>query len=330
MGPGAAGVPGERVPGRCPEPAGLADSSPVRADPCRVRPRDGLQRRPLGGDGQRAAGDPAIRERYEFWAFSYDSGNPIVYSSMILRDSLTDAVHRLDPEGTDPGLKQMVVIGHSQGGLLTKMTVVSTGSKLYEAVFAKPIDQLNVSEETRDIVRRVMFVEPLPFVKQVVFISTPHRGSFLAANEFVTDPAPPDRQHAGAPGEGHRRAAAEWRGRPRDPGGKSHADRGGQHVAAAPVHQDALDHPDRPRGGGVLHHRREGQRPDRDGRRWRRQVRERAHRRREVGAGGPMGALGPGPARRPSWRSGGSSSRARSEISGAKRGPSTAHHPDRR
>ena len=131
--------------------------------------------------------DPAIRERYEFWAFSYDSGNPIVYSSMILRDALTDAVHRLDPEGKDPGLEQMVVIGHSQGGLLTKMTVVSTGSKLYDAVFTRPIDQLNVSEETRDIVRRVMFVEPLPFVKQVVFICTPHRGSFLAANAFVTE-----------------------------------------------------------------------------------------------------------------------------------------------
>ena len=131
-------------------------------------------------------GDPAIRERYEFWAFSYDTGNPIVYSSMILRDSLTDAVRLLDPDGMDPGLKRMVVIGHSQGGLLTKMTVVDTGSKLYDAAFKSPIDQLNVSAETRDIVRRAMFVEPLPFVKQVIFISTPHRGSFLAARGFVT------------------------------------------------------------------------------------------------------------------------------------------------
>jgi pimeloyl-ACP methyl ester carboxylesterase len=129
--------------------------------------------------------DPTIRDRYEFWAFSYDSGSPIVFSSMILRDALTSAVHLLDPEGKDPGLRQMVVIGHSQGGLLTKMTVVNTGSRLYDAAFKKPLDQLNISEETRDIVRKTMFVEPLPFVKHVIFICTPHRGSYLAAREFV-------------------------------------------------------------------------------------------------------------------------------------------------
>jgi len=128
--------------------------------------------------------DPAIRERYEFWFFSYDTGNPIVYSSMLLRDALTGAVARLDPQGTDPGLNQMVVIGHSQGGLLTKMTAVTTGSKLYDAAMKKPLDQLTISEETRTQIRHAMFVEPLPFVKQIIFISTPHRGSYQA-REFV-------------------------------------------------------------------------------------------------------------------------------------------------
>ncbi len=128
--------------------------------------------------------DPAIRQHYEFWFFSYDTGNPIVYSSMLLRDALTDAVARLDPQGTDPGLKEMVVIGHSQGGLLTKMTAVSTGSKLYDASVKKPLDSLKISDDTRALIRHSMFVEPLPFVKQVIFICTPHRGSFQA-HEFV-------------------------------------------------------------------------------------------------------------------------------------------------
>jgi len=130
-------------------------------------------------------GDPAIRDRYDFWAFSYDTGNPILYSSMILRDALTSAVKALDPEGKDPGLQQMVVIGHSQGGLLTKMMVVNTGSRFYDGVFKRPIDQLNVSDETREIVRRSMFVAALPFVKRVIFITTPHRGGYQAASELV-------------------------------------------------------------------------------------------------------------------------------------------------
>ena len=128
--------------------------------------------------------DPVIRERYEFWFFSYDTGNPIPFSSMLLRDALTSAVKGLDPDGKDPGLKQMVVIGHSQGGLLTKMTAVTTDSKLYDAAMKKPLAELKVSNETRSLILHSMFVEPLPFVKQVIFICTPHRGSYQA-KQFV-------------------------------------------------------------------------------------------------------------------------------------------------
>ena len=61
--------------------------------------------------------DPRFWQHYELWLFIYNTGNPIAYSGMLLRDALTKAVADLDPEGKDPGLKQMVVIGHSQGRL---------------------------------------------------------------------------------------------------------------------------------------------------------------------------------------------------------------------
>src|SRR5262249_28329278 len=63
--------------------------------------------------------DPRIHAQYQFWFFSYSTGNPIAYSAMLLRESLEHAVAQLDPEGKDPALHRMVVIGHSQGGLLT-------------------------------------------------------------------------------------------------------------------------------------------------------------------------------------------------------------------
>jgi hypothetical protein len=44
-----------------------------------------------------------------------------------------------------------------------------------------PFDELDVEDETREIVRRSLFVEPLPHVRRVVFIATPQRGSFVAA-----------------------------------------------------------------------------------------------------------------------------------------------------
>jgi len=123
--------------------------------------------------------DPRIRDRYQFWFFTYDTGNPVLYSALLLREALRDAVHKLDPAGIDPALSQMVVIGHSQGGLLAKALVVDTGDRVWDAIAYKPFDQVDLSPERRDLLRRAVFIKPLPYVRRVVFIATPHRGSYL-------------------------------------------------------------------------------------------------------------------------------------------------------
>ena len=77
-------------------------------------------------------GDPEIGSRYQIWGFIYNSGNPIALSAMRLRESLIAFRKDIDPEGKDPALDEMVVIGHSQGGLLTKMTVVDSGTRFWD------------------------------------------------------------------------------------------------------------------------------------------------------------------------------------------------------
>jgi len=126
--------------------------------------------------------DPRIHDHYQFWFFSYETGNPILYSASLLRDSLERAVAKLDPERRDAALRRMVVIGHSQGGLLTKAMVVDSGDAFWRNMSRRPLEELNVSDETRDLLRHVAFFHPLPFVKQVVFVATPHRGSYVAGN----------------------------------------------------------------------------------------------------------------------------------------------------
>ncbi len=126
--------------------------------------------------------DPAIRKHYQFWFFQYDSSNVILESAAQLRETLSNTVKQLDPTGNDPALRQMVVVGHSQGGLLTKMSVVTPGDKLWESISDKSVDELDTSMEIKNMARRLFFFEPLPFVTEVVFISTPHRGSFLTKN----------------------------------------------------------------------------------------------------------------------------------------------------
>jgi len=135
----------------------------------------------------RLQADPEIRKRYQFWFFQYDSGNPIVLSALRLREALTAALQRLDPEGKDPALRRMVLIGHSQGGLLVKMQSISSGDRLWNAASKKPLDEWVLSDQTRDLLQRAIFVEPLPAVSRVVFICTPHRGSFVAGRNIIAN-----------------------------------------------------------------------------------------------------------------------------------------------
>ena len=130
--------------------------------------------------------DRELWNRYQVWLFTYNTGNPILYSGGILTQGLRNVVQELDPEGKDNALRKMVVIGHSQGGLLTKLTAIDSGERFWERLFNVPIDQLDVSPESRELLRRSLYYKPLPFVHRVVFISTPHRGSHLSGG-YISD-----------------------------------------------------------------------------------------------------------------------------------------------
>jgi pimeloyl-ACP methyl ester carboxylesterase len=129
--------------------------------------------------------DARLRDRFQFWLFHYATGSPIPYSAMLLRDALGEAVNRLDPKESDPALDQMVVVGHSQGGLLAKMTVIDSGTRIWDTISRRPLAELELTQETRDLLERALFVQPLPFVRVAIFIATPHRGSSVTTRSFV-------------------------------------------------------------------------------------------------------------------------------------------------
>jgi pimeloyl-ACP methyl ester carboxylesterase len=129
--------------------------------------------------------DRRLRGRFQFWFFFYDTGNPIPYSAMHLRRALAGAVAQSDPEGRDPALREMVVIGHSQGGLLARMMAIDSGDRFWAGMSTRPIDEIDVSEATRSLLRQIFVFEPLPFVRRLVFLATPHRGSFVAEYSIV-------------------------------------------------------------------------------------------------------------------------------------------------
>jgi len=126
--------------------------------------------------------DPVIRQKYQFWAFQYPSSSPVQWSSTRLRQSLAQWQQRMDPDGTHTNLHRMVLVGHSMGGLLSRMQIVQGGGSLYGRYFTRSIDELRVEEPQRRMLRDMFFFEPNPRVGRVVFICVPHGGSPMATD----------------------------------------------------------------------------------------------------------------------------------------------------
>src|SRR5262249_7437020 len=119
------------------------------------------------------------------WLFSYATGNPIAYSALKLRESLEQALAALGGTAADPALGHMVLIGHSQGGLLVKMQVIDPKDALWNRFSSRPLNELRLSDTSRAELRRALFPTPMPEVDRVIFISTPHHGAFVAGYSIV-------------------------------------------------------------------------------------------------------------------------------------------------
>ena len=120
-------------------------------------------------------GDEAIRQRYQFWFYSYPSGFPYPHSAAIMRGHL-DAINRLYPDH-----KKEILIGHSLGGIMSRTMITDSGMKLWNAYFQQPPEKLAVSDETKKFLSAALIFQHRPEVSRAIFISTPHRGSDSAA-----------------------------------------------------------------------------------------------------------------------------------------------------
>ena len=132
---------------------------------------------------------PEIRERYQFWFYLYPSGQPFWLSATQLRGDLQKMREAFDPNRRDRALDEMVLVGHSMGGLVSRMQTIDSGDEFWKIVSDEPIhtaDQaiakLKGNNEDRNRLVSSLFFRPNQSVRRVVTISTPHHGS-----EFAND-----------------------------------------------------------------------------------------------------------------------------------------------
>jgi len=123
---------------------------------------------------------PEIRDRFQFWFYLYPTGEPFWETAADVRRDLHAALDVLSPGHSDPALDEMVVVGHSMGGLVARLLTLSSGDTLWSAVSDTPIALINASDETRTQLERTYYFEPATSIRRVVMIGSPHRGSNLA------------------------------------------------------------------------------------------------------------------------------------------------------
>jgi pimeloyl-ACP methyl ester carboxylesterase len=122
--------------------------------------------------------DPELRGKFQFWAFQYPTGNPMSYSALRFREELEKARQHF---GLSRGI---VLVGHSMGGLLSKMQATTTGRTIWDANFGTRSERLYRTVPSDSMLKRGLIFGANPQIKRIVFICTPHRGSELALSSI--------------------------------------------------------------------------------------------------------------------------------------------------
>ncbi|MCB1131545.1 MAG: alpha/beta hydrolase [Verrucomicrobiae bacterium] len=120
--------------------------------------------------------DPEIRDRYQFWVFSYPSGYPFPYSAGLLRKEL-DRVNAAHPDHKD-----IVIVGHSMGGMISRMMVCDSEDTIWRGMFGKPPAETKITGSSRKLLEEALLFNARSEIDRAIFICAPHRGSDLATN----------------------------------------------------------------------------------------------------------------------------------------------------
>lgn len=124
--------------------------------------------------------DPEIRKHFQFWFYLYPTGQPFWFSAAQMREDMKHVRDVLDPGREEPALDQIVLVGHSMGGLVSKLQTVNSGEDFWRIVSDQPLEVLRAEPAVRDTLARTLYFQPNTSVRRVVTIGTPHRGSDFA------------------------------------------------------------------------------------------------------------------------------------------------------
>ena len=129
-------------------------------------------------------GSPDLRARFQVWHVVYQTEAPMLVARRRVKGYLDAGWRVLDPEGDDPARSGLVLIGHSLGGVISRMLCVDSGDTLWSAAFTVPPAALRGEPADIEMMESIFRFQPYPGISRAIFLGAPHGGSPSADKWF--------------------------------------------------------------------------------------------------------------------------------------------------
>lgn len=130
-------------------------------------------------------GDETLRRRYQIWQVYYPTNAPLAINNFAIRQAITETLAHFDPTGKAEASRNITLIGHSMGGVLSRLLVSSSGDKLWDTLLASYPMQGAQQQRMEQRLAPYLRFEPLPQVSDAIFIASPHKGTPFANNRIA-------------------------------------------------------------------------------------------------------------------------------------------------
>jgi len=124
---------------------------------------------------------PDLDHKYQIWMFRYPTGGSFLQSAATLRSQMKSLISLCRSCDNNPQLDQIVMVGHSLGGLVAKLQITDSQTVLWDSISRRPLDQIVATDQQRAALAEEFFFAASPSIKSVIFIATPQKGSPYAS-----------------------------------------------------------------------------------------------------------------------------------------------------
>jgi pimeloyl-ACP methyl ester carboxylesterase len=124
-------------------------------------------------------GDETLRKHYQLWQVFYPTNLSILSNRAAIDSALTQTFAHYDPEGDDVAGRDAVLVGHSMGGVISRLLVSDSGDRVLDATLQAFDPAAAQRLRNEPVVRELTVFKAMPQFERAVFLASPHRGAVV-------------------------------------------------------------------------------------------------------------------------------------------------------